>query len=107
MNHLHIDSTLRSRAIQRAIDTDYFIDTLSLPINLYLQVPSLSRIQFPSARALLIRTSPSTTLITIHLLADTDLYSSFTNFEVDLTEHILSIIRDEDTITITLLSTHF
>lgn len=94
MNHL-IDTNLEFRVIDREGDKDYFIETLSYPINLELDVEGMSRIQFPSSRAVLIRTTPMNDWVTVHVLRDSDLYSSFINFEVNLTGKKIKIEKRE------------
>lgn len=91
--NIYFNTDLRYRAIPRGGDIDYFIDTQSYPIDLELDINKLSRIQFPTARAILLRTSPITSLITIHILQDTDLYSSCANFELNLEGNKLDIFE--------------
>ena len=86
-----IDTNLEYRKIERGGDTDYFIESLSYPVNLMLPLPCMSRIQFPKSRAILIRTSPHTSTITVHVMRDIDLYSSFANFEIKLGQNKLVI----------------
>ncbi len=88
-------TNLEARTIQRGEDRDYFIETLSYPINLELTHPLMSRLQFPKSRAVLVRTSPYRQDVTIHIMRDVDLYSSFANFEIDLKGHILNIQKEE------------
>lgn len=102
MQPLTIDPQLTSRTITRGIDTDYFVETFSYPVHLESSIPYLSRIQFPHSRALLIRTSPSTSVVTLHILADVDLYSSFVNFEVDLNTTILNVNLKDNYIQLSL-----
>ena len=102
MTHLHIASDLSYRTITRGEDTDYFIETDNYPIDLLATVPPLSRIQFPTSRAILVRTSPHTPYVTIHILCDTDLYSSIANFELDLTIYQFFIQHEGSYITLTL-----
>lgn len=91
----HIKTNLEVRPIQRGEDTDYFIETFSYPVNLELEHPLMSRIQFPQSRAVLVRTTPYRKDITIHIMRDVDLYSSFANFELDLENHQLMIEKEE------------
>lgn len=91
MQPLTIDTQLTTRTITRDLDTDYFVETYSYPVQFESPLPYLSRIQFPHSRALLIRTSPTTSFITLHILADVDLYSSFVNFEIDLSTTTLNV----------------
>lgn len=79
-----VETGLAYRTIHREGDTDYFIETDNYPINLQLDLPYLSRIQFPRSRAILVRTTPKSRWVTLHVLRDIDLYSSFANFEMAL-----------------------
>lgn len=88
-------TNLEARTIQRGEDIDYFIETLSYTVNLELTHTLMSRLQFPKSRAVLVRTSPYRQDVTIHIMRDVDLYSSFANFEIDLKEHILNIQKEE------------
>lgn len=98
----YIRTNLEYREIQRDGDTDYFVETLSYPINLDVNNPCFSRIQFPTSRAILIRTAPTTRIITIHVMKNIDLYSSFANFVIDLNNKMLSIQKQEGYIDIKL-----
>ena len=55
----------------------------------------MSRIQFPMPRAVLIRTTPISRWVTVHVLRDIDLFSSFANFELDLTDKKLVLKKEE------------
>lgn len=90
-----LQTNLEYRLIERGNDKDYFIETLSYPVNMDLKLPYMSRIQFPKSRAVLVRTAPFTSIVTIHIMRDVDLQSSFSNFEVDLTGKVLNIIKQE------------
>lgn len=102
MNHLKIDENLQYRIIPRGDDMDYFIETSSYPVHLASELSFLSRIQFPTSRAILVRTSPHTSMITVHILKDVDLYSSFVNFEIDLTNQSLHIIQQDHCIDLSI-----
>lgn len=80
----YIETNLKVREINREGDIDYFIETLSYPINYDMHIEGMSRIQFPMSRAILVRTSPHSEWVTIHILRDIDLFSSFANFELKL-----------------------
>lgn len=79
-----IKTNLTYRIIEREGDLDYFIETLSYPIDFDLQKEQMSRLQFPMSRAVLVRTTPKSTWVTVHILRDVDLFSSFANFELNL-----------------------
>lgn len=90
-----IQTNLEYREIMRGEDVDYFIETFSYPVNLERLTDYTSRIQFPKSRAILIRTTPHSQRITIHIMRDVDLQSSFANFEVDLEGRLLRIDKKE------------
>lgn len=91
MSPHRIETNLEYRKLERDGDIDYFIESLSYPVNLKLELAHISRIQFPKSRAILLRTSPGTTTVTLHIMRDIDLYSSFANFEIELGENKLVI----------------
>ncbi len=95
MNTDKINTNLEYRIIDREGDKDYFIETDFYPVNMELNIPGMSRFQFPLSRAILVRTTPCNDWITIHVLRDVDLFSSFVNFEVDLTGKRLNILKQE------------
>lgn len=99
-------TNLEARTIQRGEDTDYFIETFSYPVNLELAHPLTSRIQFPKSRAILVRTTPYREDVTIHIMRDVDLYSSFANFELNLSQHRLKIQKEEGYIQVELESVY-
>lgn len=90
-----IETNLEARIIEREGDQDFFIETFLYPLNLELNIPYMSRIQFPMPKAVLIRTTPVNRSVTIHILGDTDLFSSFVNFELDLEDKKV-VLRKED-----------
>lgn len=90
---MKINTNLTARKIEREEDLDLFIDTKGCMVELDLEVGFISRFQFPNMRAILIRTSPISNKITVHLLGDTDLLSSFMNFELDLYDKTLHILE--------------
>lgn len=98
-----IETDLTYRCIERGEDLDYFIETLSYPIALQIENPHMSRIQFPKSRAILVRTSPHNTWVTLHIMRDVDLYSSFANFELDLTHKKLTIKQKEGYIEVRMI----
>lgn len=93
--HYRIETNLEYRVIEREGDKDYFIETEMYPINMELDIKDMSRFQFPLSRAILVRTTPHNDWITIHVLRDIDLYSSFVNFEVNLEGKELHILKEE------------
>ncbi|MGL4361676.1 MAG: hypothetical protein ACRCSG_00025 [Cellulosilyticaceae bacterium] len=103
MNSLKIDSVLKYSTISRCDDTDYFIETNGLPVMFYIDTPYLGRIQFPYPYAILVRTAANSKKITLHLLSDSGLKSSFINIELDLSSHLLWVHHQTSSITLTLL----
>ena len=81
--NIEIQTCLEVRTIKRDEDIDLFIQTLGVPIHLEMSEGQYSRIQFPKAKALLLRMSPINESVTCHILRDVDLFSSFANFEVN------------------------
>lgn len=90
-----IQTNLEARTIQREQDEDFFIETFSYPLNFDIGLEYMSRIQFPISRAVLVRTTPVSRWVTIHVLRDVDLFSSFANFELDLTGKKLILQKEE------------
>ncbi|MBP3886805.1 MAG: hypothetical protein J6F30_04000 [Cellulosilyticum sp.] len=90
-----IETNLEARVIDREGDQDFFIETFWYPTNFELDIPYMSRIQFPMPKAILVRTTPANRWVTIHVLSDTDLFSSFVNFELDLTDKKLVILKED------------
>ena len=90
-----IETNLEARGIAREGDQDFFIETFLYPMNFELDIPYMSRIQFPMPRAVLIRTTPVSRWVTVHVLRDLDLFSSFANFELDLTDKKLVLRKEE------------
>ena len=90
-----IETNLEARVIEREGDQDFFIETFLYPMNFEIDIPYMSRIQFPMPRAGLIRTTPISRWVTVHVLRDIDLFSSFANFELDLTDKKLVLKKEE------------
>lgn len=90
-----IETNLEARVIEREGDQDFFIETFLYPMNFEVEIPYMSRIQFPMPRAVLIRTTPVSRWVTVHVLRDIDLFSSFANFELDLTNKKLVLRKEE------------
>lgn len=97
-----IQTNLEARVISREQDKDFFIETFSYPLNFELNLPHMSRLQFPASRAVLIRTTPASRWVTIHVLRDVDLFSSFVNFELDLTNKKILLQKEEGYIHLSL-----
>lgn len=101
MNH-YFKTNLEYREMKKGKDIDYFIETQSYPLNLEHELEYMSRIQFPQSRAILVRTTPESSIITLHIMRDIDLHSSFANFEIDLKDRALKIWKYEGFIKVTL-----
>ena len=84
MEHELFRTNLEARVINREGDEDFFIPTDLYPLDVMLEIPGMSRIQFPSSK-----------WVTIHILRDMDLFSSFANFELNLEKRRLSIQKEE------------
>lgn len=95
MIHDLFETNLEARVIDREGDEDFFIETFLYPLNFELDIPYMSRMQFPLSKALIIRTTPVNKTVTVHILGDTDLFSSFVNFELDLEEKKLFLMKEE------------
>ena len=104
MEHELFRTNLEARVIEREGDQDFFIETYSYPLNLNLEVARMSRTQFPMSRAILVRTTPLSKWVTVHVLRDVDLFSSFANFELHLEAKKLSIQKEEGYITMQIES---
>ena len=87
------ETNLEARIIDREGDKDFFIETFMYPLDFELDIPYMSRIQFPMPRAVIIRTTPVSRWVTIHILRDIDLFSSFANVELDLSEKKLFLLK--------------
>lgn len=98
-----IETNLEARIIEREGDQDFFIETFLYPLNFQIDVPFMSRIQFPMPRAVLIRTTPTSRWVTIHILRDIDLFSSFANFELNLEGKKLILKKEEGYIKLYLI----
>lgn len=95
----YIQSEFKYRVIREdEFDIDYFLDlefrTLDISNDFFEK--SISRLQFPKARGLVVRTTRQNREITIHVLRDIDLMSAFANFEIDLKDKKLLIKKEEE-----------
>lgn len=97
IGNLNLDTDFEYRIIREdENDTDIFIDInyRNLDINCGNSDFFNSRIQFPFVRSLILRISKTTTIMTVHLMRDIDLFSAFANFEVDYSNSIINIKND-------------
>ena len=91
---INLDCDFEYRIIrEEADDLDIYVDVNYRCLDIELGENSFfnSRIQFPYVRSILLRINKNMETITILLMRDIDLFSAFANFELDLSEHILSI----------------
>ena len=91
---LCLDTDFNFRVIwEEDNDIDLFIDINYRSLDIDTNGDSFfnSRIQFPFVRALILRLNKNNQCMTIHLLRDIDLFSSFDNFEVDYSDSIINI----------------
>ena len=97
---IKITTSLEVRRIERGEDSDLFVQILDSPVDLEIDDRQFSRIQFPKVKALILRLSPKSQVVTCHVLRDVDLFSSFANFEAVLKEKEILIKQNEDHITL-------
>lgn len=91
---INLDCDFEYRIIREENDDlDIYVDVNYRCLDIELGDNSFfnSRIQFPYVRSILLRINKNMETITIHLMRDIDLFSAFANFELDLSDHILSI----------------
>lgn len=91
---INLDCDFEYRIIREENDDlDIYVDVNYRCLGIELGDNSFfnSRIQFPYVRSILLRINKNMETITIHLMRDIDLFSAFANFELDLSDHILSI----------------
>lgn len=103
---IKIDCDFEYRTIREEDDDiDIYVDVnyRCLDINIGKCDFFNSRIQFPYVRSILLRINKNMNTITIHLMRDIDLFSAFANFEIDLSNHILSIKNEYEKVIISKL----
>lgn len=93
---IEIQTNLEVRPIAREQDIDLFVQTLDFPIHLEVSDGRYSRLQFPKAKAVLIRLSQDGNSVTCHILRELDLFSSFVNFEVKQVLEKITILKKEN-----------
>ena len=94
IGNLTLDTDFEYRIIREdENDMDIFIDVnyRSLDIEVNGSDFFSSRIQFPFVRSLILRTSKTSHVMTVHLMRDIDLFSAFANFEVDYSNAVIEI----------------
>lgn len=84
-------------------DHDIYIDTDMYTVNMILPgMDYLKRLQFPLVKGVIIRATSLNKTVTVHLLRDIDLFSSFCNLDMDLTDLTLTLSKKDDSIHIFL-----
>ena len=94
IGNLNLDSDFDYRVIREEDnDLDLYIDINYRCVDINIGESNFfnSRIQFPYVRSILIRINKESSLMTVHLMRDIDLFSAFANFEVDYTNSIFEI----------------
>ncbi len=91
---LKLDSDFNYRIIrEEENDIDLYIDINYRCVDINIGKSDIfeSRIQFPYVRSILLRINKESSLMTVHLMRDIDLFSAFANFEVNYLNSIFSI----------------
>ncbi len=91
-------TNLDFNVLERDDDTDVFIDIKGQVLDCYVE--KTTRVQFVGARAVLIRLGEETENITVHVLQNTDIYSSMANFEIDLIAQRLYVSQEDNKVII-------
>ncbi|OON97954.1 MAG: hypothetical protein ATN36_02025 [Epulopiscium sp. Nele67-Bin005] len=87
-----ISTNLKYRIFERDDDQDIFISTKNCVVECYISEES--RIQFIKIKAILVKLSSISNLMTVHFLEENDLYSSVANLEISA--NLLSIMLDDE-----------
>ncbi|WP_343101686.1 hypothetical protein [Romboutsia sp. MSSM.1001216sp_RTP31141st1_G3_RTP31141_220114] len=91
---LNLDTDFEYRVIrEEENDLDLFIDLNYRSLDIKLEDSNFfnSRVQFPFVRSIILRLNKESDIITIHLMRDIDLFSAFANFEINISNSIISI----------------
>ncbi|MGL4911580.1 MAG: hypothetical protein ACRC3Y_04030 [Romboutsia sp.] len=91
---LNLDTDFEYRIIREEDnDLDLFIDINYRSLNIDNSGSDLfgSRIQFPFVRSIMLRINKDSHLMTVHLMRDIDLFSAFSNFEVNYENCVINI----------------
>ena len=91
---LNLDTDFEYRVIrEEENDLDLFIDLNYRSLDIKLEDSNFfnSRVQFPFVRSIILRLNKESDIITIHLMRDIDLFSAFANFEINISNYIISI----------------
>jgi len=94
IGNLNLETDFEYRIIREEDnDMDLFIDINYRSLDIDTQGSDLfsSRIQFPFVRSIILRLNKEGHTMTVHLMRDIDLFSAFTNFEIDYTNCIINI----------------
>ena len=91
---LNLDTDFEYRVIrEEENDLDLFIDLNYRSLDIKLEDSNFfnSRVQFPFVRSIILRLNKESDIITMHLMRDIDLFSAFANFEINISNSIISI----------------
>lgn len=94
IGNLNLDIDFDYRIIREENnDIDLFIDInyRSLDIDTDNNGFFSSRVQFPFVRSLILRINKESSIMTVHLMRDIDLFSAFANFEVNYDNCVINI----------------
>jgi hypothetical protein len=95
IGNLNLNCDFDTRIIREdEFDADIFIDVKNKPLDINLgnnDFGITSRIQFNLVRGILLRISKQSYNMTVHILANIDLHSAYSNFEINYKNSILSI----------------
>ncbi|WFD09853.1 hypothetical protein [Tepidibacter hydrothermalis] len=85
-------------------DVDLFIDInyRSVDLDIGNNDLNISRIQFQMVKAILLRFSKNGTRMTCHMLRDIDLYSAFSNFEIEYKDRVINIEKVEEKVVLSI-----
>ncbi len=80
-------------------DQDIYIDADMNTVNMIIgDAYYINRIQFPLVKAIIIRATSVDKTVTVHLLRDIDLFSSFCNMDMDLSDKTLTLLKKDNLI---------
>lgn len=105
VGNLSLNCDFETRIIREdELDADIFIDLKNKPLDINLgnnDFGITSRIQFNLVRGILLRISKQDYNMTVHILANIDLHSAYSNFEANYKDSILNIKEINGTVCIT------
>lgn len=105
IGNLNLDTEFDYRIIREEDnDIDLFIDINYRSLDIDCGDSSIffaSRLQFPFVRSIILRFNKLNNLMTVHLMRDIDLFSAFSNFEIDYSNSSISIKNDKEKVIFT------